>query len=127
MIEREKEARTMGGKLQEIMAKRHATAKAQLVNHEKRCTAGLVASSGKFSLGQQVLGYARQAIERQQEKQRNQEMKRKDEHDLLSAQMQKIREKNLPPEKWTSGQLQVMLRWYKRKDDIALPSKKWIN
>jgi hypothetical protein len=30
-------------------------------------------------------------------------MKRKDEHDLLSAQVQKIREKNLPPEKWTSG------------------------
>jgi hypothetical protein len=89
--------------LKEIMSKHHATAKAQLANHEKRCIAGLVASSGKFSLNQEVLGYARQAIERQQEKQHNQEMKRKDEHDLLSAQVQKIREKNLPPEKWTSG------------------------
>jgi hypothetical protein len=67
----------------------------------------LVASSGKFSLDQEVLGYARQVIEHQQEKQHNQEMKKKDEHDVLSAQVQKIREKNLPPEKWTSGQLQV--------------------
>jgi hypothetical protein len=65
MIEREKEARTKGANLQEIMAKHHATAKAQLANHEKRCTAGLVASSGKFSLDQEVLGYARQAIEHQ--------------------------------------------------------------
>jgi hypothetical protein len=38
--------------------------------------------------------------------------------------VQAIREKNLPPEQWTSGQLQVMLKWYKHKDDAAFPSKK---
>ena len=70
MLQREKEARTKGANLKEITAKHHATAKAQLTNHEKRCTAGLVASSGKFSLDQEVLGYARQAVEQQQEKQR---------------------------------------------------------
>jgi hypothetical protein len=124
MLQREKEARTKGANVNKITAKCHATAKAQLTNHEKRCTAGLVASSGKFSLDQEVLGYARQAVEHQQEKQRNQELRRKDEHEKLSAQVQAIREKNLPPEQWTSGQLQVMLKWYKCKDDAAFPSKK---
>jgi hypothetical protein len=38
--------------------------------------------------------------------------------------VQAIRDKNLPPEQWTSGQLQVMLKWYKHKDDAAFPSKK---
>jgi hypothetical protein len=38
--------------------------------------------------------------------------------------VQAIREKNLPPEQWTSGQLQVMLKRYKHKDDAAFPSKK---
>jgi len=63
MLQREKEARTKGANLKEITAKHHATAKVQLTNHEKRCTAGLVASSGKFSLDQEVLGYARQVVE----------------------------------------------------------------
>jgi len=94
MLQREKEVRTKGANLKEITAKCHATAKVQLTN-EKRCTAGLVASLGKFSLDQEVLGYARQVIERQQEKQCNQELRRKDEHDMLSAQVQAIREKNL--------------------------------
>jgi len=67
MLQREKEVRTKGANLKEITAKCHATAKVQLTN-EKRCTAGLVASLGKFSLDQQVLGYARQVIEHQQEK-----------------------------------------------------------
>jgi hypothetical protein len=114
MLQREKEARTKGANLKEITAKCHATAKLQLTNHKKRCTAGLVAGSGKFSLDQEVLGYARQVVERQQEKQHNQELRRKDEYDKLTAPMQEIREKNLPPEQWTSGQLQVMLKWYKR-------------
>jgi hypothetical protein len=94
MLQREKEVRTKRANLKEITAKCHATAKVQLTN-EKRCTAGLVASLGKFSLDQEVLGYARQVIERQQEKQCNQELRRKDEHDMLSAQVQAIREKNL--------------------------------
>jgi len=51
-------------------------------------------------------------------------MKKKDEYDVLSsAQVQKIREKSLPPEQWTSGQLEVILRWCKWKDDRALLSK----
>ena len=36
MLQREKEARTKGANLKEITAKHHATAKAQLTNHEKR-------------------------------------------------------------------------------------------
>jgi hypothetical protein len=58
----------------------------------------LAASSGKFSLDQEVLSYARQVIEHQQEEQHYQEMKKKDKYDVLSAPVQKIREKNLPPE-----------------------------
>ena len=50
MIKREKEARTKGANLKEIIAKHHATAKVQLTNYEKRCTAGLVASSGNSAL-----------------------------------------------------------------------------
>jgi hypothetical protein len=45
----------------EITAKRHETAKINMEIHEKRCTAGLLASLGQFSLGLNVLQHQRNA------------------------------------------------------------------
>jgi hypothetical protein len=56
-----KEARLKGLSIVEITAKRHETAKKNLENHEKRCTAGLLASSGQFSLGLNILQHQRNA------------------------------------------------------------------
>jgi hypothetical protein len=55
IIQSSKEARLRGLSIVEITAKMHETAKKNLENHEKRCTAGLLASSGQFSLGLNVL------------------------------------------------------------------------
>jgi hypothetical protein len=52
----------------EITAKMHETAKKNLENHEKRCTAGLLASSGQFSLGLNVLQHQRNAKQIEEDK-----------------------------------------------------------
>ena len=38
--------------------------------------------------------------------------------------MQGIKDKNLPPEKWTVSELNTMLQWYKNPNDTAMPTKK---
>ncbi len=53
-----------------------------------------------------------------------QELKRKDEYNSLLVQVQAIKDKNLPPEKWTSTQFHTMIKWYRRPEDAAIPSKK---
>ena len=52
------------------------------------------------------------------------ELKAKDAYDALLVKVEAIRMKNLPPEKWTSSDLGMMIQWYKRPTDEAMPSKK---
>jgi hypothetical protein len=52
--------KTRGTTAAEIRQKRHETAKRSLEEHEKRCSAGLIAAAGKFSLNEDVLAYVRQ-------------------------------------------------------------------
>jgi hypothetical protein len=51
-------------------------------------------------------------------------MKLKDEYDKLLAKVTTVRALNKPPEKWSATQLHTMVKWYKRDDDNAIPSKK---
>jgi len=87
----------------------------RLENHEKPCTAGLLASAGKFSLGCKQM---------EEEKQHQKQLRAKDLYDILLVKVQAIRSKNLPAEKWTSSELNTMIQWHKRPDDAAMPSKK---
>lgn len=84
----------------------------------------LIASAGKFSLDSEILGYVRHSAEVEKAKLRERELKRKDEYDSLLVQVQAIKDKNLPPEKWTSTQLHTMIQWYRHPEDAAIPSKK---
>jgi hypothetical protein len=68
VLESNKSVELRGATITEIAAKRHATAKQSLENHEKQCTAGLLASAGKFSLDHEILTYARHAKEVQDAK-----------------------------------------------------------
>jgi hypothetical protein len=42
----------------------------------------------------------------------------------LEAKVKAIREKNLPPEKWSVADLNAMLQWYKNPSNTAVPTKK---
>ncbi len=124
VLESSKTASAQGTTIAEITAKCHATAKKSLENHEKRCTAELIASAGKFQLNEDILKYARHTKELQEAKQREKQLKAKDAYDSLLQKVIAIRNKNLPPEKWTSTELNTMIQWYKRPDNSAMPTKK---
>jgi hypothetical protein len=124
VLESNREATASGTTIAERIAKRQATAQRNLENHEKRCTAGLIASAGKFKLNEDILSYARHTKELQEAKQREKQLKAKDAYDSLCIKVEAIRNKNLPPEKWTSAELNTMIQWFKRPDDTAMPPKK---
>jgi len=124
VLESNKYATERGSSIAEITRKRKETALKRLENHEKRCTAGLLASAGKFSLGLDVLERQRHSKQMEEEKQRQKQLKAKDLYDVLLVKVQAIRSKNLPAEKWTSSELNTMIQWHKRPDDAAMPSKK---
>ena len=51
-------------------------------------------------------------------------LRKKDEYDVLFAQVQAIRLQNLPYNMWTQAHLRTMIKWFKRDGDEKLPSKK---
>jgi hypothetical protein len=124
VLESNKYATERGSSIAEITRKQKETALKRLENHEKRCTAGLLASAGKFSLGLDVLERQRHIKQMEEEKQRQKQLRAKDLYDVLLVKVQAIRSKNLPAEKWTSSELNTMIQWHKRPDDAAMPSKK---
>ncbi len=91
-------------------------------NHEKRCTVGLLASAGRFSLGEDVLEHQHHSKELEEEKQHQKELRAKD--DILFVKVQAIRAKNLPADKWTIAKLNTMIQWHKHPEDSAMPNKK---
>ncbi len=122
VFEKNKENRSTS--IMEVRGKRQATAKQRLENHEKRCTAGLITSAGRFVLDNEILGYVRHTKELEEAKKREKEAKAKDIYDALLAKVEAIRAKNLPPEKWTNSELNTMIQWFKRPNDTAMPTKK---
>ena len=124
VLQSNKETRATGTSLAEMMAKRQATARNTLENHEKRCSAGLIAGAGMFKLNEEILGFAKKAKEAQDAKLREKQLRAKDIYDSLLQKVEAIRNKNLPPEKWTSAELNTMIQWYKRPSDGAMPPKK---
>jgi hypothetical protein len=124
VIQSNKETRASGASVAEMVAKRQATARKTLENHEKRCSAGLIAGAGMFKLNEEILGFAKRAKEAQDAKQRDKQQRAKDLYNSLLQKVEAIRTKNLPPEKWTSAELNTMIQWYKRPNDSAMPPKK---
>jgi hypothetical protein len=124
VFESNREAATRGSNVAEITKKQKETAAKKLENHEKRCTAGLLASDGRFHLGEDVLEHQRHSKEIEEEKRRQKELRAKDIYDTLFVKVQAIRAKNLPAEKRTTAELNTMIQWHKRPDDSAMPSKK---
>jgi hypothetical protein len=121
VLESNKASKVRGATIAEVTAKRLATAKQSLENHEKQCTAGLIASAGKFSLDHEILTYARHTKEVQDAKLREKQIKAKDAYDALQAKVEAVRLKNLPAEKWTSTDLNTMILWYKHPTDSVIP------
>ena len=76
LIEKNKETR--GITLAEAREKRRATAKKSLENHEKRCSAGLIAAAGQFSIDDDVLAYVRHTKEQEEVRVHQQQAKKKD-------------------------------------------------
>jgi hypothetical protein len=91
IFESNRKAATRGGNVAEITKKRKETAAKKLENHEKHCTVGLLASAGRFSLGEDVLERQRHSKEIEEEKQRQKELKAKDIYDTLFVKVQAIR------------------------------------
>jgi len=77
-----------------------------------------------FKLNEEILGFAKRAKEAQDAKQRDKQQRAKDLYNSLLQKVEAIRTKNLPPEKWTSAELNTMIQWYKRPNDSAMPPKK---
>jgi len=98
-------------------------AKQSLENHEKRCTAGLIASTGKFALDLEILAYARHTKEVQDAMLHEKQIKAKDAYDALRTNVEAVRLTKLPPDKWTSTDLSTIILWYKRPNDSAIPKK----
>lgn len=113
-----------GATIAKIRARRHATARGHLENHNKRLTAGLIASAGQFRLASDILGYARHTKDLEEQNLRDKAFKEKEAYDILCVKVQAIRDKNLPPEQWHTNELTTMIRWYKQKTDAKIPSKK---
>jgi hypothetical protein len=90
-----KEAKTNGTNLAEITDMCHATAKNQLSNHKRRCTAGLIASVRKFNLDSELLECVRHSAEMEKAKLHEWELKINDEYNSLLVQVQGIKDKNL--------------------------------
>jgi len=84
----------------------------------------LIAAAGKFSLNEEVLAYVRQTKEQEEARVRQQQLRKKDIYDALEAKVKAIREKNLPPDKWSVADINTMLQWYKNPSDTAMPTKK---
>ncbi len=124
ILESNKYAAERGSSISDITRKWKETALKKLENHEKRCTAGLLASAGKFSLGMDVLERQRHSKKIEEEKRHQKELRMKELYDILKVKVQAIRAKNLPAEKWTSSELNTMIQWHKQPDDAAMPSKK---
>jgi len=124
VLESKRYATERRNSIAKITRKQKETALKRLENHEKRCTAGLLASVGKFSLGLDVLECQRHSKQMEEEKQHQKQLRVKDLYDVLLVKVQAIRTKNLPAEKWTSSELNMMIQWLKRPDDAAMPSKK---
>jgi hypothetical protein len=124
VLQSNKDARTSGASIADMMIRRQATARRNLENHEKRCTAGLIASAGMIKLNEEILSFARKSKEVQEAKQHEKLLKAKDAYDTLCQKVDAIRTKNSPPEKWTCSELNTMIQWYKRPDDAAMPSQK---
>jgi hypothetical protein len=105
------------------MRKRKATAHEQILLKNKWMTAGLLASSGRFCLSNKVCQYVQEKANTEK-KSDSSTAKKKNEYDELKILVDAIKANNLPPEKWTSKQLNTMLKWYKQDGDPALPKCK---
>jgi hypothetical protein len=104
--------------------KRKAIAEERLRSHDKRISAGLLASAGHFYLGTDVRNYVQQRVDAAKEKKYNAHLRRKDNYDILLAKVQELRDQNLPLDKRNAAQLKTMVKWYKRDGDDKIPSKK---
>jgi hypothetical protein len=113
VLESNKYATERGSSIAKITRKRKETALKWLENHEKHCTAGLLASAGKFSLGFVVLERQQHSKQMEEEKQCRKPLRGKDLYHVLLVKVQAIRSKNLPAEKWTSSKLNTMIQWHK--------------
>ncbi len=51
-------------------------------------------------------------------------LKTKNEYDTLCAQVQAVKDLNLPPDKWNQAQLRTIVKWCKKDGNEKLPSKK---
>ena len=90
MLQSNKETKATGTSLAEMMAKRQATARNTLENHEKRCPAGLIAGAGMFRLNKEILGFAKRAKEVQDAKLRKKQLRAKDIYDSLLQKLEAI-------------------------------------
>jgi len=115
-------ART-GENAAEILRQRKKTAQ-DAIDKGRRLTAGLHVAAGKFTIGDECLANLQEKLKREQEKKRQNMFKLKDEYDNLLAKVNAVKAANMPPEKWLASRLHVMVKWYKRDDDNALPRKK---
>jgi hypothetical protein len=95
------------------MRKRKAMANEQILFKNKQMTAGLLASSGHFCLSNEVCQYVQEKANTEKNNQIRAQLKKKNEYDELKILVDAIKANNLPPEKWTSKQLNTMPKWYK--------------
>lgn len=66
VVEKSKDSR--GATLAEIREKCQVTARTSLENHEKRCSAGLIAATSQFSLDENILSYVQHTKEQENER-----------------------------------------------------------
>jgi hypothetical protein len=90
VLQSNKETKATGTSLAEMMAKRQATARNTLENHEKRCPAGLIAGAGMFKLNKEILGFAKRAKEAQDAKLHEKQLWAKDIYESLLQKVEAI-------------------------------------
>ncbi len=115
------EANINGASAVERKKKRQETAKEQLVLHGKRVSFGLLVASGQYQIDETVHGYVRRVEDKRKEQEQLGQQKKREMCFKLQEKVHKVREKGNSPDKWNSSDLAIMIQWFRRKGDAAIP------
>ena len=102
---------------------RHATMR-EKIKTAKQYTTGLHVSTGNFALGKVIIVWLKEKKKKEEQEAAAKAQKVHDKDTELSGKVSALRQANKPAHLLTASELKIMVQWYKREGDAAMPSKK---
>ena len=119
---RNRESARTGVNKEEQDRKRKETAQAKLDSNKKRFTAGLLAATGNFALGPEVLQNLRERKIASELVNYGKWEKKNNEYMAQLAKVQALRQANKTTAEMNVMELRLLCSWFKRAGDPALPT-----